>query len=293
MGLRIILAIGLLTFPRNVLLVSTVTTSSSRTGAAAIGPGPVAGRAAITRAAAGIGLYAGAFGITFGALTARSGLSATQAVVLSAVMYTGSSQFALVGVLAAGGSHLAGLSAALLLGLRNAFYGVPVTRILRPRGWRRLWTAHFVVDESTAMAVAQPAPRAGRYAFWATGITLYVLWTLGTLAGTLIGSGIDTSALGLDAAASLGCYGLKLAGVCLPESVLNHPRVQRTAGLLPVAMLTALVVTDLFDANGRYTADWPTLAGIGAGAIALRFGRSPIVVFLLAIATTAGARMVS
>ena len=65
--------------------------------------------------------------------------------------------------------------------------------------------------------------------------------------------------------ASLGCYGLKLAGVSLPESVLNHPRVQRTAGLLPVAMLTALVVTNLFDANGRYTADWPTLAGIGAG----------------------------
>ena len=93
--------------------------------------------------------------------------------------------------------------------------------------------------------------------------------------------------------ASLGCYGLKLAGVSLPESVLNHPRVQRTAGLLPVAMLTALVVTDLFDANGRYTADWPTLAGIGAGAIALRFGRSPIVVFLLAIATTAVTRLVS
>ena len=93
--------------------------------------------------------------------------------------------------------------------------------------------------------------------------------------------------------ASLGCYGLKLAGISLPESALNHPRVQQTAGLLPVAMLTALVVTDLFNGNGRYTADWPTLAGIGAGAIALRFGRSPAVVFLLAIATTAVARLVS
>jgi branched-subunit amino acid transport protein len=93
--------------------------------------------------------------------------------------------------------------------------------------------------------------------------------------------------------ASLGCYGLKFAGVSLPESVLNHPRVQRTAGLLPVAMLTALVVTDLFDANGRYTADWPTLAGIGAGAIALRISRSPVVIFLLAITTTAVARLVS
>jgi branched chain amino acid efflux pump len=85
--------------------------------------------------------------------------------------------------------------------VRNAFYGVPLTHILRPRGLRRLWTAHFVVDESAAMAVAQPIPRAGRYAFWATGVTLYTLWTLGSLVGAMIGSGINTSALGLDAAA--------------------------------------------------------------------------------------------
>lgn len=94
-------------------------------------------------------------------------------------------------------------------------------------------------------------------------------------------------------AASLGCYGLKLAGVSLPQPVLNHPRVQQIAGLLPVAMLTALVVTDLFDANGRYTADWHTLAGVGAGAIALRFRGSLVVVFLLAIATTAVTRLIA
>jgi branched-subunit amino acid transport protein len=93
--------------------------------------------------------------------------------------------------------------------------------------------------------------------------------------------------------ASCGCYGLKLAGVSLPESVLNHPRVQRTAGLLPVAMLSALVVTDLFDANGRYTADWCALAGVGAGAVALRFGRSLVVVFGVAIAVTAALRAVT
>jgi len=94
-------------------------------------------------------------------------------------------------------------------------------------------------------------------------------------------------------AASLGCYGLKLAGVSLPASVLAHPRVQRTAGLLPVAMLSALVVTDLFDTNGRYSADWHTLAGVGVGAIALRLGRSLVVVFLLAIASTAALRGVA
>jgi 4-azaleucine resistance transporter AzlC len=146
-------------------------------------------------------VYAGAFGIAFGAVAVAAGLSAIQAVAMSAVMFTGASQFALVGILAVGGSPIAALSAALLLGLRNAFYGIPVARIVHPRGLARLWTAHFVIDETTAMAVAQRTPRAGRYAFWATGLTLYALWTLGTVAGALIGGGIDTSALGLDAAA--------------------------------------------------------------------------------------------
>ncbi len=120
---------------------------------------------------------------------------------MSAVMFTGASQFALVGVIAGGGSPLAGISTALLLGVRNAFYGVPLSRLLRPRGLRRLPTAQFVIDETTAMALAQRSRPAGRFAFWATGVTLYVLWTSGTLVGALLGTGIDTSALGLDAAA--------------------------------------------------------------------------------------------
>ena len=122
-------------------------------------------------------------------------------MVLSTVGFTGASQFALVGIVAAGGTGLAAVSAALLLGLRNAFYGLPLSRVLRPRGLRRLWTAHFVIDETTAMTIAQPSPPASRFAFWATGLTLFVLWILGTLVGALIGTGIDTSALGLDAAA--------------------------------------------------------------------------------------------
>ena len=86
---------------------------------------------------------------------------------------------------------------------------------------------------------------------------------------------------------SLGSYGLKLAGVSLPGSVLNHPRVQRTASLLPPAMLTALTVTDLFDVSGHYSLDWPLLAGVGAGAIAMRLKASLVTVFVVAIVTCA------
>ena len=93
--------------------------------------------------------------------------------------------------------------------------------------------------------------------------------------------------------ASLGCYGLKLIGVSLPESLLGHPRVQRVASLLPVAMLSALIATDLFDANRRYHADWRTLSGVAVGALALWRGRSLLQVFLLAVAITALLRLVA
>jgi 4-azaleucine resistance transporter AzlC len=223
-----IFALALPDIPRSVLRVSRTLGRSPLTSATTLQRDAFPERPAITRAAAGIGLYAGAFGLAFGAVGVATGLNAIQAVAMSAVMFTGASQFALVGILAVGGSPLAALSAALLLGLRNAFYGIPVARIVRPRGLDRLWTAHFVIDETTAMAIAQGTPRAGRYAFWATGFTLFALWNLGTLAGALIGSGIDTSALGLDAAAPA----IFLA--------LLWPQLRRDRG--PVTALSALAV---------------------------------------------------
>ena len=50
--------------------------------------------------------------------------------------------------------------------------------------------------------------------------------------------------------AAVGSYLLKLAGVSLPESILNHPKVQRVEELLPIAMLSALVAVELFDGGG-------------------------------------------
>ena len=159
-------------------------------------------RPAILRAAVGLGLYAGTFAMAYGAVAIGSGLSVAQTMVLSLVLFSGASQFAFAGVVAAGGSGFAAILAALLLGARNAFYGVPVSQILQPRGWwRRLGTAHFVLDETTAMAIGQPTRPIQRYAFWATGLILFPLWQLGSLAGALIGTAIDPADFGLEAAA--------------------------------------------------------------------------------------------
>ena len=93
--------------------------------------------------------------------------------------------------------------------------------------------------------------------------------------------------------AAVGCYLLKLAGVSVPESVLNTPSVQRVAGYLPVAMLSALVAVELFDGGGSYAVDWRTLAGVAAGVVALLLRRGLLVVFLVAIGVTAVLRVVT
>jgi 4-azaleucine resistance transporter AzlC len=158
-------------------------------------------KASILRAAVGIGLYAGAFAVAYGAVAIGSGLNIAQTMVLSVVMFSGASQFAFAGVVAAAGSPLAAIPTALLLAVRNGFYGVTMSEILAPRGMRRLGTAHFVIDETTAIAVGQDTRPAQRYAFWATGGILFALWLSGSLAGALLGSVLDPRDFGLDAAA--------------------------------------------------------------------------------------------
>jgi predicted branched-subunit amino acid permease len=139
--------------------------------------------------------------LSFGAIAITSGLSILQTVALSALMFTGASQFALVGVIGAGGSVWAGVATAALLGSRNALYGLRLAGLLNVRGLRRLVAAHFVIDETTAMAIARDSEPAGRLAFWATGLILFSFWNAGTLIGALAAQVLpDPKALGLDAA---------------------------------------------------------------------------------------------
>ena len=152
------------------------------------------------RDAIGIGVAVGAYGLSFGAAAVTAGLSALQACVLSLLLFTGASQFALVGVLGAGGTALAAVSGAVLLGTRNTLYAVRLASLVPARGVRRAVAAQLTIDESTGMATAAPAGLAPT-AFWATGASVYVLWNLATLLGALGAARLgDPGRLGLDAA---------------------------------------------------------------------------------------------
>ncbi len=166
-------------------------------------PGAPPGTAAVRRQSLAVGAATGLYGISFGALSVAAGLSVWQTVALSALMFTGGSQFAYVGVLGAGGTGPAAVAAATLLGARNGVYGLQLASTLRPHGWRRLAAAHLTIDESTAVSVAQDERSHQRLGFWVTGATVFVCWNVMTLAGAVLGDRLgDPSRYGLDAMAA-------------------------------------------------------------------------------------------
>ncbi len=144
-----------------------------------------AARTATLRDALGLGLAVGLYGAAFGAAADAAGLTVWQAMTMSALMFTGASQFALVGVLGAGGGALAAVGSALLLGTRNTVYGVRLVPLLKPRGLRRMGTAHWVIDETTALAIAAPDRALARLAFLVSGAAIFLTWNATTVVGAL------------------------------------------------------------------------------------------------------------
>jgi len=120
---------------------------------------------------------------------------------LSFLVFTGASQFALVGVVASGGAPLSGAVTALLLGSRNTLYGLRLAPLLDFHGWRRAAAAQLVIDESTAMSINRRSTTDARVGFVSTGLAVFTLWNLATLAGALAGRSLgDPRTYGLDAA---------------------------------------------------------------------------------------------
>lgn len=182
-----------------------------------------------------IGIATGVFGISFGVVATGSGLSVWKTCVMSVLVFTGASQFAAVGVVAAGGAPAAAVISGLLLGIRNAAYGLALAPRFPRRFAVRLLYTHLVLDESTALALASPEEDKMR-AFVAGGGAVFVLWNLGTLIGAVAGSNIaDPAAFGLDAA--------------FPASLLAlvAPRLRERTGLRSalVGAMIALALTPL------------------------------------------------
>jgi len=176
----------------------------------------MAKQSSVTSISIGVGLATGLYGISFGALSVAAGLDIWQTQVLSLLMFSGGSQFAFVGVIAAAGGAgvgTAGVGAAIisawLLGIRNGFYAVRLAPILNRVGLGKLVPAMLTIDESTAVSTSQAEHKNQVRGFWLTGAAVFVFWNLMTLAGAILGDALgDPSKWGLDAAAAAAFLGL-------------------------------------------------------------------------------------
>ena len=211
------------------------------------------GRRAAVRGSVTLGVAVGAYGVAFGAASAAAGLSVLQSCLLSLFAFTGGSQFAVVGVIAGGGSPAAALTSGLLLGSRNTLYAMRLAPLLRPGRLLKPLAALGTIDESTAMAVAwsdggppagggessamavaRPGDRLGRVAFWWTFGSVFVVWNLSTLLGAA-----GTSVLG-----DPGRFGLD-AVVPVAFLALLAPRLRREAVEKGVAIAAAVIAVVL------------------------------------------------
>ncbi len=166
---------------------------------------------AAVRSALSVAVAVSAYGVSFGALSVAAGLDVWQTCVLSLLMFTGGSQFALIGLIASGGVSAgpAAITAAALLGSRNTLYAIRMSPIIGPGFLKRIAAGWITIDESTAVATTQPDLRSQRLGFWVTGIGIFVGWNLTTLAGALLGNLLgDVRQYGLDAAAAAAFLGL-------------------------------------------------------------------------------------
>jgi predicted branched-subunit amino acid permease len=184
----------------------------------------------------------GLYGIAFGAAGIAAGFSLLQTCALSLLTFSGASQFAVVGVLGAGGSAISGITTASLLGIRNALYGMRMAPILQLRGLKRVVGAQVTIDESTGVALGQSelGRESMRHGFWLTGIGVYIFWNIFTVVGALGAQAMgDPAAWGLDAAVPAAFLGLV------------WPRLtnQRERTLAIAAMVLSLVLTPLIAAG--------------------------------------------
>ncbi len=164
---------------------------------------------AVARTSLSVAFTVGLYGAAFGAAGVTAGFTILQTCLLSILLFSGASQFAVVGIMGAGGSAISAIATATLLGFRNALYGLRMAPILKVTGLKRILSAQITIDESTAVSTLQENDVDRKRGFYLTGIGVYVFWNLFTYLGALGASAIgDPAVWGLDAAVPAAFCGL-------------------------------------------------------------------------------------
>jgi 4-azaleucine resistance transporter AzlC len=217
-------------------------------------PPPAASFRAGLRAGVPYALAGGVVALSFGVLARQAGFSALSAIVMSAIVFAGSAQFAAIAIIASGGGVAAAIGAAALMNSRFLPMGVALAPSLRGRALARAAQGQTVVDASWAMA-NRGEGRFDRHFLFGASAVQYVTWMIGTTVGAVAGTGLgDPRALGLDA-----IFPAFFLALLLPE--LRDPR---SGGVALGGALIALALVPLAPPGV------PVLAASTAALVGLR-----------------------
>ena len=218
--------------------------------------------------------------VAFGVAARAAGLNATEAVLMSLIVFSGASQFALVGLVVAGASWFVMAAISLVLGARHVLYGPSLAPHLRGTPTGRAAAAAFgLTDEvfavaSTKLPERRPARRTAGTGFGyllGLGTGAYVSWALGTWLGAGAGTAVVVALPSLAPALS---FALPALFVALLVSFMRPVDATSSGAPRPVAVavLTAATVAAILYLVGLESWSVP-LAGVAGPVAGLLLGR--------------------
>ncbi|WP_148235716.1 AzlC family ABC transporter permease [Thermaerobacter marianensis] len=144
---------------------------------------------------AGLPIVAGylPIGLAYGVVAVQAGLTPSEALAMSLLVFAGSAQFAAAGMLAAGAATGTLVATTLLINLRHVLFGAALAPRLGERRWGRLALVAFgLTDEVFAVAqatlggVAQPWPY-----LLGLEVAAYASWCGASWLGAVIGDALE------------------------------------------------------------------------------------------------------
>jgi 4-azaleucine resistance transporter AzlC len=204
-----------------------------------------------------------AIGLVFGVLAGQAGLSAAESVLMSALVFSGATQFVVLGLWAAPLPVAAIVLTTLVVNLRY----VLMSATLAPwfSGLSRLkayGSIFFLADENWALAMGEHAKGRRDAAFLiGGGLAMFASWTVSSLVGRTVGGALEDPAR----------WGLDFAFTAVFLALLAGLWRGRKSDLLPWVVAAAVAVAAHLVLPGQWYVLLGGLAGSLAGAA--RYGR--------------------
>ena len=201
------------------------------------------------------------FGVIYGVVALQSGIPPLAAVLMSSMVFAGSSQFLLAQLVGVGAPAMLSVAAVGLINLRHALYSASVAPLLAklPRRWKIL-LAYLLTDEAYAAAIPhlleeRHSPDA-HWILFGAGFALWAGWQLATIAGVVLGAQLPSD-LGLE-------FALPLTFIAIVVPMIND-RIK--LGVALIAGAVALALAGLPYKLGLFAA---ALGGLAVGALLTR-----------------------